>query len=87
MVISVAVAGVISNCSIVILITEDRMHHPYQIARPEWAGVADTDSQKRRALLFLERYADTGTLVFGTHFAAPTAGQVVREEVGLRLEV
>lgn len=56
--------------------------------RSEWGGGANGDvaglsgidparaAATRRA--FVERYADTGTLVIGTHFPAPTAGLLQR---------
>jgi glyoxylase-like metal-dependent hydrolase (beta-lactamase superfamily II) len=70
------------------VITGDLMHHPCQIARPEWASTADVDPKAagRTRADFVERYADTGTLVFGTHFAAPTAGRVVRDRDGFRFD-
>jgi len=35
----------------------------------------------------MERYADTPTLVIGTHFAGPTAGRLVRDGDAYRLDV
>ncbi|MCX4695490.1 MBL fold metallo-hydrolase [Streptomyces sp. NBC_01408] len=62
------------------VITGDLVHHPVQFIEPDVAGLADTDvvqaAATRRA--FVERYADTGTLVIGTHFPAPTAGLLRR---------
>lgn len=63
------------------VITGDLMHHPAQCAHPDWESSADWDAdmarETRRA--FLERHADTPTLILGTHFATPTAGHIVRE--------
>jgi glyoxylase-like metal-dependent hydrolase (beta-lactamase superfamily II) len=63
------------------VITGDLMHHPVQCAHPDWGSSADwqgdTAFETRRT--FLERHADTPTLVFGTHFASPTAGRIVRD--------
>jgi len=71
------------------VITGDVMHHPGQIAHPEWCAVVDSDPSQalatRRA--FLARYADTPTLVIGTHFAGPTAGRLVRNGDAYRLDV
>ena len=69
------------------LITGDFMHHPCQIAHPEWSSTADNDPiearlTRERSLLQL---ADTPILVIGTHFAGRTAGQVVRDGGGYRL--
>jgi glyoxylase-like metal-dependent hydrolase (beta-lactamase superfamily II) len=70
------------------VITGDLMHHPSQIARPDWASVADTDpgAAGRTRLDFIERYADSNTLVFGTHFNAPTAGLITRDRTGFRFD-
>ncbi len=71
------------------VITGDLMHHPSQIARPEWCAVVDSDRDRaletRRG--FLARYADTPTLVIGTHFAGPTAGRLVRDGDAYRLDL
>jgi glyoxylase-like metal-dependent hydrolase (beta-lactamase superfamily II) len=58
------------------LITGDFVHHPCQIARPEWASTADSDPVVARHTreLMLAGLAHTPVLVIGTHFAAPTAG-------------
>jgi len=62
------------------VITGDLMHHPVQVAEPEWGSHFDTDlgeaRKTRRA--FCERCAETGALVLGTHFHHPTAGRIVR---------
>jgi glyoxylase-like metal-dependent hydrolase (beta-lactamase superfamily II) len=71
------------------VITGDLMHHPCQIARPEWNSVADSDPQQ--AILtrrdFVEQRAQSGELVIGTHFPAPTAGRIVRDGESFKLEV
>jgi glyoxylase-like metal-dependent hydrolase (beta-lactamase superfamily II) len=63
------------------VITGDLMHHPCQMARPDWSSGFDSDQDESRDTrhAFLRQFADTPTLVIGTHFAGPTAGQVVRE--------
>ncbi|WP_168724382.1 hypothetical protein [Streptomyces sp. A1547] len=62
------------------MITGDHVHHPVQFIEPDVACLSDADvvqaAATRRA--FVERYADTGTLVIGTHFPAPTAGLLRR---------
>ncbi len=70
------------------VITGDMMHHPCQMAVPDWSSAFDTDSEQARATrrAFLERYADGPVLVVGTHFAAPTAGRVVRDGDVYRLD-
>ena len=71
------------------VITGDMIHHPCQIARPEWGSHADTDFDQAVGTResFLARYAESGTLVIGTHFAGPTAGHVVRDGDAYRLAV
>jgi len=58
------------------VITGDLVHHPVQLARPEWRDVADSDpaaaAVTRRAFADLVRGA--GVLVLGTHFDTPTGG-------------
>lgn len=63
------------------VITGDMTHHPCQIARPEWRSHADYDAAAaiRTRRDFYARYAGTGVLVIGTHFAPPTAGHIVRD--------
>ena len=70
------------------LITGDFMHHPCQIARPEWSSTADSDAAEARQTRerMLTRLADTPILVIGTHFAGRTAGRVVRDGDAFRLD-
>jgi glyoxylase-like metal-dependent hydrolase (beta-lactamase superfamily II) len=70
------------------VITGDVAHHPAQLAAPHWKCLADHDSAmaERTRRTFLERLADTSTLIIGTHFAGPTAGRVVRQGDAYRLE-
>ena len=71
------------------LITGDTIHHPSQLRHPDWSIRADHDVaqaiETRRHLL--ERVADTGQLVIGTHWAGRSSGQVVREGGTFRLEL
>jgi glyoxylase-like metal-dependent hydrolase (beta-lactamase superfamily II) len=71
------------------LITGDFMHHPCQIACPDWASTADSDPVTARHTRehMLASLAHTPTLVIGTHFAAPTAGRIVRDGAAYRLDV
>lgn len=71
------------------LITGDFMHHPCQIAHPEWSTNADSDRDQgiRTRLAMFEQLAGTPTLVIGTHFAGATAGHIVRDGDGYRLDV
>jgi glyoxylase-like metal-dependent hydrolase (beta-lactamase superfamily II) len=71
------------------VITGDLMHHPCQLARPEWCSPFDFDREQalatRRA--FIARYGDAPVLVFGTHFATPSAGRIVRDGDAWRLDL
>jgi glyoxylase-like metal-dependent hydrolase (beta-lactamase superfamily II) len=62
------------------VITGDLMHHPIQMAEPQWTTPFDSDAEAatktRRA--FCERYAGTPVTVLGTHFHQPAAGRIVR---------
>jgi len=69
------------------VITGDLMHSPCQIGRPEWSCAYDADREAAAATrrVFLERFADSGTLVIGTHFGTPTGVRVQREGSAFRL--
>ena len=70
------------------VITGDMAHHPCQMAHPDWS-LGDNDSEAAaltRWRLFTE-WADRKILVIGTHFAAPTAGHVVRDGAAFRFAV
>jgi glyoxylase-like metal-dependent hydrolase (beta-lactamase superfamily II) len=70
------------------LITGDAIHHPCQMARPEWGSVSDFDSaqaeRSRRELL--SGCESHGSLLIGTHFAGDPAGRVRRDGQAWRLE-
>jgi hypothetical protein len=65
------------------------MHHPCQIACPEWSSTADSDPLLARQTRdqMLTSLAGTRTLVIGTHFAGRTAGHVVRDGDAFRLAI
>ena len=59
-------------------ITGDFLHHPCQMEKLDWISSADWDpelAKETRKNKLLE-YADEEILVFGTHFASPSAGFV-----------
>jgi glyoxylase-like metal-dependent hydrolase (beta-lactamase superfamily II) len=68
-------------------ITGDFIHHPMQIAHPDWSSTGDFDgaasARNRRA--FFEACAGTDLLVLGTHFTGPGAGHIVEDGDGYRL--
>ncbi len=70
------------------LITGDFVHHPCQLARPQWGSSADSDPAAADATRHrvLEELAGTPTLFIGTHFAGVTAGRVVRDGDAYRLD-
>jgi len=70
------------------VITGDMIHHPCQIAHPDWSSTADVDPARSAGTRadFLARYADRPVLVIGTHFATPTAGHVRRDGDVYRLD-
>jgi glyoxylase-like metal-dependent hydrolase (beta-lactamase superfamily II) len=69
------------------IITGDIMHHPCQMAHPDWCAAFDSNQSAAQATreAFLRNVAGTGALVIGTHFATPTAGRVERDGEGYRL--
>ncbi len=66
-------------------ITGDMTHHPVQWAETDWKMNADTDSAQAAASRrrVIDEHADSDTLVIGTHYAAPTAGHIVRGDNGV----
>jgi glyoxylase-like metal-dependent hydrolase (beta-lactamase superfamily II) len=71
------------------LITGDFMHHPCQIARPDWCSTADSDQAAARHTRerMLQELSQRPVLVIGTHFAGATAGRIVRDGDAYRLDV
>lgn len=71
------------------LITGDFMHHPCQIAHPEWSSTADSDpamAHETRNRMLAE-LASRPVLAIGTHFAGATAGRIVRDGDAYRMDV
>lgn len=69
------------------IITGDMIHHPSQIAEPHWVTRAciDRDLAIKTRTEFVHKYADTETLILGTHFAPPTAIHIVSQGEALRV--
>ncbi len=69
-------------------VTGDALHHPCQIAHPEWTSPADDDQPRaadtRRAML--REVAETRALLLGTHFASPSGGRVRHRDGGAWFE-
>ena len=70
------------------LITGDFVHHPCQLARPDWAVTTDYDQTQSTATRHtqFEALADTDTLVIGTHWPTPTAGHIISDGKAWRLK-
>ena len=70
------------------VITGDLVHHPVQLAEPDWGSHPDAQPERasdtRRD--FVARYGDTDVLVIGTHFSGPTAGHIKKDGTSCRLE-
>jgi glyoxylase-like metal-dependent hydrolase (beta-lactamase superfamily II) len=68
------------------LLCADLMHHPLQIRYPEWSTRFCVDPVKARQtrIDFLKDNANTGRLVFPTHFPDPTGGTIVRDGADFR---
>lgn len=69
------------------VITGDLMHHPIQLVAPRRHGNFDMDKEQgaRTRQEFVDRFADTDTLIIGSHFSDPTAGWIVHEGTGWKL--
>ena len=84
------------HCSVVVesngeaaMITGDFIHHPIQFHDPNICTPFDVDNNMALATRWrtFEQFADTPTLIIGTHFAGPSAGKLVRDGAGYRLDV
>ena len=66
------------------LFAGDVMHHPIQVCCPEWSSVFSEDAGRGRASRdwALNHMADTGALVFSSHFPGSSAGRVRRTADG-----
>jgi glyoxylase-like metal-dependent hydrolase (beta-lactamase superfamily II) len=70
------------------IITGDCFHHPIQFTETAVGSRADTDAVQATATRegLLSEFCGSQTLVFGTHFARPTCGTVVRHSKNYRLD-
>ena len=62
------------------VITGDLLHSPIQCVYPEWENIWDWDKAMGAAARrnFMERYADTSSLICTIHFPLPSAGKLRR---------
>jgi glyoxylase-like metal-dependent hydrolase (beta-lactamase superfamily II) len=65
----------------------DAIHHPCQIAYPDWGSATDFDPEQAQTSRWelLRRCAESGALIIGAHFADPVAGRIRRDDTTYRL--
>ncbi len=70
------------------VITGDMIHHPWQVAEPYRTSRACSNPEQaiQTRTEFVQKYADTETLILGTHFAPPTALHIVSQGDALRVK-
>ena len=71
------------------LITGDFMHHPCQVAHPDYDLTSDSDPARgiRTRWEMFERLADRPVLLLISHFADATAGRILRDGAGYRFAI
>jgi len=64
------------------VITGDMMHHPIQLADPGRHARFDMNKDEggQTRVAFVNRFADSDTLIIGSHFNEPTSGWIVRDD-------
>jgi len=69
------------------VITGDMMHHPIQLIEPLRHGNFDMDKDQgaRTRQAFVDRFANTKSMIIGSHFPDPTAGWIVSNDKGWKL--
>lgn len=71
------------------VLTGDVLHHPVQLAAPDWSSTfcSDPDLSRvtRRALI--ETHADTDAVILTAHFPTPTAGRIVSAGDAFRFQM
>ena len=62
-----------------VVFTGDLMHHPVQVPEPHWSTCFcwDMEMSAKTRTDFVDRYADTNTIILPVHFAGETAGRIV----------
>jgi len=71
------------------IITGDMMHHPLQLAEPDYSNNFDMDPEQalRTRKEMYKRLEDKDVLVIGSHFCDPTSGYVVRDGKNWKLKL
>ena len=69
------------------IVTGDMMHHPIQFELPGTLARFDMNQQMAcdTRVKFVDKVANSGTFIIGSHFNEPTGGYVVRDTYGCRL--
>lgn len=69
------------------VLSGDVVHHPIQLIFPDQSSAFcfDPDRSRETRRKFLESHADRGTLLLPAHFPTPTAGELVSNGPGFRL--
>jgi len=62
-----------------LVLAGDVVHHPVQIAYPEWNSrfCVDPDLSRASRKKFVDRHADRDTLILPAHFASPAVGRII----------
>lgn len=68
------------------LLTADLMHHPLQLRYPEWSTrfCIDPELARQTRMNFLKANANSGRLIFPTHFPSPTGCRIERDGAAYR---
>ena len=61
------------------VLSGDTLHHPIQVAYPEWNSrfCVDPDLARISRRDFVDRHADTDAWILAAHFASPSFGRIV----------
>ena len=62
-------------------VTGDMIHHPCQIAYPEWGTYYDVDKElaMKTRKRFLEKNAEQDSIIIGTHFSGSSIGKIIKD--------
>jgi len=57
----------------------DLMHHPLQVPESQWSSMfcEDPDLSRKTRMAFVDRHAESGTMILPTHFADVGGGHIV----------
>ena len=71
------------------VLSGDVLHHPVQVALPEWNSrfCIDGDLSRATRRKFVDDHADTGALILAAHFASPTVGRIVGNGARCKFDV